>query len=527
MFLSSRVLLGALFLFGCCHALPNAPLNKTFCDKSIALLETDCSFMLGASSGSCVIHHTNSCRTYQYDSWSMRPEQKVVTLQELDYRVSLSTYNHDKSLTLNVSLDTLSPDVRGLTFTLLEYTFPDELHRYNTCRIFDFRNFSSQITASLFYDCYYNIKGDHNNKFFQLTTHGLPTNRVGIFYVTLSTSPTKPGGETPCNWESTIMILKPALPLGNVIVQFSVADPSFNVSMYNVSLVKHIPPSGYQVEIHRFVNTDGQDGPMATVQFLEVRPASYYLEIHPIHHSWTKPNCSVTVTDTFVIHPVSHGEATITVAIACVLFVTLLISGMLAYIFVRRKKNRSTRTASVFLLYSYDSDSHFEVVKALYDFLSDVPGLDVVFDVAEANQMGVPHLWLSQNLRNVDYIMLVVSSGVYDKIEKQKRPPDEHHPWGDHIVPAVLDIVRDEELHRKLIKVIIKGTSETKVPTSLFSKGIPFKLPKQLHRCVHYIFNESCRTQLQCATKHPEWISPEREKSFVRTVERQAFIPSQ
>lgn len=118
------------------------------------------------------------------------------------------------------------------------------------------------------------------------------------------------------------------------------------------------------------------------------------------------------------------------------------------------RKPESTRQSSVFLLYSYDSDDHYAKVCALYKFLTDVPGLEVAFDAAEANEMGVPHLWLTNQLHNVDHVVLVVSEGVYDKVEKGKRPPHEHHPWGDQVYTAVLEIIRDERLHNKLIKVI-------------------------------------------------------------------------
>lgn len=481
--------------------------------------------MLGAPSGSCVIHHTNSCRTYQYDSWSLAPEHVVKSLDKLDYRISLSTYEYSEGLTLNVSVDTLSEDVRGLTFTLLEYNFPNEARRYNTCRIFDFRRFSLAQTVSLYYDCYYAIQADSDNKFFLLTSRGLPTNLVGSFYVTLSTSPHKKGGETPCNWESTVMILEPALSDGNVVALFSTADASLNISKYEVTLVKH-GSSGHNVTAELTVVGDMQEGVMNIVEFPKTDAGMYHLEIRPIHPDWKEGSCQITMTDTFVIVSVSHFEVVIVASVIAAILLLLIMSGALFLVYIKRQKPESTRQSSVFLLYSYDTDSHFEKVRALYNFLTDVPGLEVAFDVAEANEMGVPHMWLTNQLHNADHIVLVISSGVYNKVEESKRPLHEHHPWGDQVYTAVLEIIHDETLHNKLIKVIMNGTSITKVPTCLFSKGKTFKLPKQLDRFVHYIFNEKCRSQLECMAKHSDWLNPVRERTFIKVLEKQGIRES-
>lgn len=72
-----------------------------------------------------------------------------------------------------------------------------------------------------------------------------------------------------------------------------------------------------------------------------------------------------------------------------------------------------------------------------------------------------------------------------------------------------------------LRQVILNGTSDTKVPTCLFSKGKAFKLPKQLDRFVHYIFNEKCRSSLECMAKHSDWLNPVRERTLVRVLKRQ------
>ncbi|KAM7288213.1 uncharacterized protein ISCGN_028478 [Ixodes scapularis] len=495
------------------------PYNITFCNKSIEFPQTDCSFMLGAPPGSCVIHHTNSCKVYGYESWNLAPEHEAKSLVELDYSISLSTYENSNELTLNVSINTLSKDVRGFTFTLLEYKFPNKLTWYNTCRLFDYREFSAYQPVSLYYDCYYKIQGDSDNKFFLLTARGLPTNNVGVFHVTLSTSSHKQGGETLCNWESTVMILEPALSNGNVIALFSTADASLNISKYDVALFKH-GPSGHDLINQRTVVGDMQEGVMNVVEFPRTDRGTYHLEIHPIHPDW-KDSCTITMTDTFVIFSVTHFEVILVASLIGAILVIIILAGAAFYVYVKRRKPESTRQSSVFLLYSYDSDDHYAKVCALYKFLTDVPGLEVAFDAAEANEMGVPHLWLTNQLHNVDHVVLVVSEGVYDKVEKGKRPPHEHHPWGDQVYTAVLEIIRDERLHNKLIKVILNGTSDIKVPTCLFSKGKAFKLPKQLDRFVHYIFNEKCRSSLECMAKHSDWLNPVRERTLVRVLKRQ------
>ncbi|CAN7983138.1 unnamed protein product, partial [Ixodes hexagonus] len=453
-FIWAAVLLSFLAFISTSETREAKPYNRTFCDKSIRSLQTDCSFMLGAPPGSCVIHHTNSCRTYSYDSWDLAPEHQVKSLDKLDYRISLSTYKFE-GLTLNVSIDTLSKDVRGLTFSLLEYSYPNEQNRYNTCRIFDFRGFSAEQTVSLYYDCYYRIQADISDaKYFLLTARGLPTNHVGIFYVTLSTSPDKKGGETLCNWESTIMILEPALANGDVIALFSTAPAAFNISKYDVALFED-GPSGPDLTAQLTVVDDMHEGVMKSVEFPRRDGGAYHIEIHPIHPDWEKePTCSITKTDTFVIISVSHFEVVLVASIISVILILMILAGALFYIYIKRRKPDATRQSSVFLLYSYDSDCHFEKVRALYDFLTDVPGLAVAFDVAEANEMGVPHMWLTNQLHNADHILLVVSTGVYDKVEESKRPLHEHHPWGDQVYSAVLEIIHDERLHNKLIKVI-------------------------------------------------------------------------
>lgn len=174
----------------------NSPANQGFCDASMKSLHTDCSFMLGIGNDLCTLHHTNSCKVYDFGTWDMAPLHEIIALDNLDYGVNLETYsykdNHVDVLTLNISFSASLSGADGFAFTLVEYSFPNERKRYNTCRIFDFRN-SLREHVSVFYDCYYNIGGDNKNSFFLLTTRTLPTNHLAEFYVTLSTSPVKQG----------------------------------------------------------------------------------------------------------------------------------------------------------------------------------------------------------------------------------------------------------------------------------------------------------------------------------------------
>ncbi|XP_064470589.1 uncharacterized protein LOC135385294 isoform X2 [Ornithodoros turicata] len=520
----TTVILLSSFVFVCTRTLATNPASTTFCDKSLVSLLSDCSFMLGGGFNTCQIHHTNSCMAYDFTSWNMAPLQEITSLDALDYRISLTTYlylyNLNYALSLNISLSASSADVHGFSYSMLEYNFPKE-ERYNTCRIFDFRKFHHVENVTLFYDCYFNIIGDNNNKFFLLTTRTLPTNHVADFYVTLSKSPLNVGGESVCNWESTVMILKQALPLRNVELLFSLAKRELMIQQYSISLIRHTTT---QLEesvalIVQAATLSVNETMYQVVKIPAVRAGKYHIQIHPVHVDWSSHNCSVTATDTFSILPIENTSLTVTVTLSVICFIVLL-AGLVMWIILRRTRPSARRTSRVFLLYSYDDAEHYAMVKAFYDFLCTIPGLDVIFDVAQANDMGVPHRWLLNNLTRVDHIILVISSGVYRKVEDDFRATREHHPWGDHVVPSVLHIMKDYTLHGRLVKVTFSNTADSKIPTVLLSKGTTFKLPRQLNRFVHHLFNESCLCHLHCVARHPAWYTSEREKVLVAAIQQ-------
>lgn len=493
------------------------PANMAFCNRSILSVETDCSFMLNEPS-SCVLHHTNSCRVYDYSSWNMGPEQVVTSLDDLDYRVSLSTFNFTKEVALNVSFVSTSPDVRGFYLSIIEHKFPKSASRYETCRLFDFRGSTPRQNVHVFYDCYFKIQGDYkNNNDFFFTATSLPTNRVGRFFIRLSVPPAV---ETVCQWATTVMVLEPSLPKNAVIAQFGLAEEKYNITRYSVSLVKN--DSGTVVEEQTVTAVSTGEPSMTNVSFEKVPPGAYFLRIHPDHPGWAEGrSCHVTTSDVFAIPPDHKSKLAISVSVVCGLALMLVLSAvLLLYIYIRRRSRPLHPSPTVFLLYSYDSAAHFEAVQALQRFLAEAPNVRVVFDVAEANDMGAPHHWLPAWLRRADHILLVVSDGVYEKIEKHRRPQHEHHPWGDLVTPAVFDIVRLEELQQKLVKVVMSGTPETKVPTSLFTRGTTFRLPKHASRLLHHLFGQHCHSVLQCRARHPEWPNPDSERALRKALEK-------
>lgn len=494
------------------------PLSMAFCNRSIVSVETDCSFMLNEPS-SCVLHHTNSCRVYDYSSWNMGPEHVVTSLDDLDYRVALSTFNFSKEVALNVSFVSTSQDVRGFYLSIIEHKFPNSANRYETCRLFDFRNSTPRHSVSVFYDCYFKIQGDYkNNNDFFFTAKSLPTNRVGKFFIRLSVPPVS---ETVCQWATTVMVLEPALSKNTVIAQFGLAEDKYNITRYSVSLVKN--GSGTVIE-EQVVAASAGEVMMTNVSFEKVPGGTYFLRIHPDHPGWVEgQSCHIVTTDFFTIPPdrESKPKLTLSVSLICGLALLFILATVLVvYVYIKRRSRPLFASPTVFLLYSYDSPAHFEAVQALHRFLSEVPGVRVVFDVSEANVMGAPHHWLPSWLRRADHILLVISEGVYDKVEKHRLPQHEHHPWGDLVVPAVFDIVRLDELQQKLVKVVMSGTLETKVPTSLFTRGTTFKLPKHTSRLLHHLFGQHCHSLLQCRARHPEWPSPDGERALRKALEK-------
>ncbi|KAL3242211.1 hypothetical protein MRX96_021431 [Rhipicephalus microplus] len=430
-----------------------------FCERSTTSLQTNCSFMLRPP-GPCIIHHTNSCLTYDYSAWNLNEEHVVSSFEDLDYSIYLSTYVNQGEIALNVSFQTTSKDVRGFEFSLLDHKYTGSGKKYKTCRTFDLRNYLNP-SASVFYDCYKKIRGDYLNNYFFVTSRGLPTNRVGRYFVTLSTSPLRLGAENVSNWESTIMILEPALRKKCVAAQFGLADAKFNVTRYNVSLVSWDwnSPNGGAVVQEQIIEAEPGNLTMTTVSFTNVDAGTYYLCVHPEHPNWTEQSGTVSRTDVFTIPTDTGSKVAITISLTFALVLLgAVITALAIYICFKRRATQARRSATVFLLYSYDSATHFEAVQALYQFLSRVPGLHVVFDVTEANEMGAPHQWLPTWLRKADYILLVVSQGVYEKVEKRMRPAHEHHPWGDLVTSAIYDIVRLPDLQKKLVKVLMTGT---------------------------------------------------------------------
>uniref|UniRef100_A0A131YLZ2 Sefir domain protein n=1 Tax=Rhipicephalus appendiculatus TaxID=34631 RepID=A0A131YLZ2_RHIAP len=485
-----------------------------FCNKSYVSLQTDCSFMLRPP-GPCTLHHTNSCLTYDYSAWNLNEEQVVSSFEDLDYRIYLSTHVISNEIALNVSFETSSKDVRGFEFSLLDHKFTGTGKKYHTCRMFDLRNYSDP-SASVFYDCYKKIRGDFTNTYFFVTSRGLPTNRVGKYFVSLSTSPL--GEENACNWTSTIMILEPALQNKFVTAQFGLADVKFNVTRYNVSLVSwdwNYTNGGVVVQ-EQIIDAEPGNQTVTTVSFTNVAAGKYYLRIHPEHPDWTEHSCMISITDVFTIPGDARSKVAVTISLSLgLVLLGAFITAMIVYLYIKKRATQARRSATVFLLYSYDSATNFQAVQALYQFLSRVPGLRVVFDVTEANEMGAPHQWLPAWLHGADYILLVVSQGVYEKVEKHMRPAREHHPWGDLVTPAIYDIVRLPDLQKKLVKVLMTGTPETCVPASLFTRGVVFKLPKHISRMLHHIFGEhQCHSKLQCMARHPLWPNPDCEQTF-------------
>lgn len=489
-----------------------SPVNDSFCKKSFNSLETDCSFMQHQPPGSCIIHHTDSCRTYNFSSWNMDEEKVVTSLEDLDYQIFLSTYQNDE-LALNVSFSSSSEDVRGFYFNLFEHKYPGVSEKYNTCRLFDLRESKIEL-VNVFYDCYFKIKGDHKDtKYFLATSWGLPTNRVAKFFVGLGN-----GRENVCDWNSTVMVLEPALSKKSVIAQFSLASSSLNISRYTVTLVKEGSESS--VADRQTIQAKPGESLAGIVSFENVAPGTYHLRIHPDHPD-RFPNCSVTVTDSFTIPKGVHLKDVRAIYLICgLVLLIVIVTASIIYVYLKRLALPPCGSATVFLLYSYDSDFHFEAVKALQQFLSKVPGLRVIIDVAEANEMGAPHHWLPTQMRHADHILLVISAGVYDKVEKHRKPTREHHPWGDLVTPAVFDIVRLDELQKKLVKVVMYGTSDARVPTSLLTRGVTFKLPKHTSRLLHHLFGQQCHSTLHCKVRHPQWPVPGSEQAFRKALER-------
>lgn len=516
-FVKLLVLIPLLCSFGATHS--SNPAYPAFCDRSFVSLQTDCSFMLHELPGSCIIHHTNSCLNYDYSSWNLNEEHVVTSFEDMDYNIHLSTYFYKSEIALNVSFETTSKDVHGFEFTLLDYKFTGSGQKYKTCRMFDLRN-SLEHSASVFYDCYFKIRGDYLNNQFFVTSKGLPTNHVAKFSVTLSTSPLKLEAENVCNWESTIMILEPALQKKTVAAQVGLADVKFNITTYNISLMSWDPTIGDAVVQEQIIEVKPGDRAVANVSFTMVAAGTYYLRVHPEHLQWND-SCSFTRTDNFTVPEDAKSKLAITISLSCGLVILgAVVAALLIYAFIKKGAVPARRSATVFLLYSYDSAMHFQAVQALYQFLSKVPGLRVVFDVTEANDMGAPHHWLPTWLHRADHILLVISAGVYEKVEKHMRPAHEHHPWGDLVTPAVYDIVRLPDLQKKLVKVLMAGTPETNVPTSLFTRGVVFKLPKHTSRMLHHLFGEhQCRTTLQCMAQHPLWPDPDCERTFRKKLE--------
>ncbi|KAH7946357.1 hypothetical protein HPB49_023431 [Dermacentor silvarum] len=432
------------------------------------------------------------CRTYDYSSWDLNEEQVVTSLEDLDYHIYLSTYYYSKEVALNVSFETTSKDVHGFDFSLLEYKFPGTGEKYETCRLFDLRK-SMQQSASVFYDCYFKIRGDYDNKYFFVTSRGLPTNRVARFFVTLSTSPLNSGGETVCNWESTVMVLEPALLKKSVIAQFGLADVKYNITRYNISLWSRDSTIGDAVAQEQVIEVKSGSMGMGTVSFTGVAAGTYYLRMHPQHTQWVEHSCIFTMTDIFTVPEDNRLKLALSISLSCVLgLLVALVVASLIYFYIKKRAVPARRSATVFLLYSYDSAIHFEAVQALYQFLSKVPGLRVVFDV-----------------------------------EKHMRPAHEHHPWGDLVTPAIYDIVRLPDLQQKLVKVLMSGTPETNVPTSLFTRGVTFKLPKHTSRMLHHLFGEhQCRSTLQCMARHPLWPDADCERAFRKKLEGLELLKS-
>ncbi|XP_065305287.1 uncharacterized protein [Dermacentor albipictus] len=490
--------------------------SEQMCSSLFCVKQT----LLHQEEASTTTKQNEGCRTYDYSSWNLNEDQVVTSLEDLDYHIYLSTYSYSKEVALNVSFETTSKDVHGFDFSLVEYRFPGAAGKYETCRLFDLRK-SLQQSASVFYDCYFKIRGDYLNKYFFVTSRGLPTNRVAKFFVTLSTSPVKPGGETVCNWESTVMVLEPALLKKSVIAQFGLADVKYNITRYNISLWNQDSVTGDSVAQEQVIEVKPGDMAMGTVSFTRVAAGTYYLRVRPEHAQWVEHSCVFTVTDVFTVPEDNRLKLALSISLICALgLVVALVTASIIYFYIKKRAVPARRSATVFLLYSYDSATHFEAVQALYQFLSKVPGLRVVFDVTDANDMGAPHQWLPTWLHRADHILLVISAGVYEKVEKHIRPAHEHHPWGDLVTPAIYDIVRLPDLQQKLVKVLMTGTPETNVPTSLFTRGVTFKLPKHTSRMLHHLFGENqCRSTLQCMARHPLWPDPDCERAFRKKLE--------
>lgn len=317
------------------------------------------------------------------------------------------------------------------------------------------------------------------------------------------------------------MVLEPALTKKSVIAQFSLASSPLNISRYNVTLVKH-GPTTLEISVADEQTIEAKPGECSAgiASFGNVAPGMYHLRIHPDHPDCIASDCCLTMTDTFIIPANTQLRTALAFLICGLVLLVVIVTASIIYVYLKRRAVPPCGSASVFLLYSYDSALHFGAVKALHQFLSEVPGLHVIFDVAEANEMGAPHHWLPTQLRHADHILLVISAGVYDKVEKHRKPTHEHHPWGDLVTPAVFDIVRLDELQKKLVKVVMCGTSETRVPTSLFTRGVTFKLPKHTSRLLHHLFGQQCHSAFQCRARHPQWPDTDSERAFRKALER-------
>ncbi|XP_076348305.1 uncharacterized protein LOC143245939 [Tachypleus tridentatus] len=423
-------------------------------------------------------------------SWIVNEPQVVKTQEDAGLEVGLEAYVVSKALLnttgVNITISSAQSDVKGFLILMQQKST-----NYTSMRIFDFRNTTVRGKVSLYYDCYIYLTeyGDSN---YRLQIRSLPAHKVLDYAVTFP-KPNTIITNSICKWKCLVSVNLGLLLSHKIEVMFQKAPERFSLDRYEITLRKLNSGSD---PYSSTIETIKHSGDML-VTFENVASRSYFVTVRPLSNEWNL-SCGVTRSAVFAI-PVSDYTSTLQILFFVVTFL-LVVFVLLGLFFLRKHllqpmKRTSINVPRVLLVYSYDCKKHFQVVETFADYLQSKCNVEVLLDERSTKNED-PNNWLLKSVTEVDYIIIILSEGVFHKAERQNVPKmQEMQTQMNRFTPALNLIVNEipkKMSSNRFIKVYFKYSGYHHIPKilQLNAAGKTYKMVEELNKLICHLHGE-------------------------------------
>ncbi|XP_013781043.1 uncharacterized protein LOC106465367 [Limulus polyphemus] len=464
----------------------------------------DCSWMIpGDAENSCVIYPTKrAIDMVSSKSWIVNEPQVVKTQEDAGLEVGLEAYVFETVISntgLNITLSSTQSDVKGFLILMQQKS-----SNYTSMRIFDFRNTTVKSKVSLYYDCYVYLTGGGDSSY-RLQIRSLPLHRVLDYAITLP-NPNTINASSICKWKSFVSVNLGWLLSNKIEIMFQKAPRRFSVDEYEITLRKlNSISEPYSSTVESLKHSRDM-----LVTFENVASGSYFVTVRPLSTEW-KSSCGVARSATLVVPVPDH---TFTIKILLFVSTFLLVVFVLLGLFFLRKhllqptKRTRINVPRVLLVYSYDCKKHYQVVERFADYLQHKCNVEVLLDERSTKNED-PNNWLLKSVKEVDYIIIIISEGVFHKAERQNMPKmQEMQTQMNRFTPALNLIVN--EIPKKMstnrfVKVYFKYSGSHHIPKilQLNAAGKTYKMVEELNKLICHLHKEQPKISIPLLRVYP------------------------